>query len=440
MANILIKRKTGASTYEDLYAASKVEIITNSGGTTLQALLDAKINTSARGAANGVAPLDGSSKVPLANLPSFLTGAGKGFFLAGTLASNTALDGVGGLNQLLSGLVPSGAGYSNVYGAMWVATAQINITWTDQTALNPNTFHVLTPGDEADATSPVTLEAGDMIVFTKYSGTAGDGDDNQFTYSILNNTYNVATSSIAGITTLSDGNGAVITGLTGNTVITEGNLIGMVYTAGTNLNGLTGNDLDKLAKTNHTHSNYQTVDATLTALAGLTTTNDQIIYTTATDAFAMSTITSFGRSILDDADGAAVRTTIGAQVAGSYQPLDGDLTAIAALAGTSGFLKKTAADTYSLDTNSYQLASGFLTTLAGLSKTDGNFVVTDGTTFVAESGATARTSLGVYSTTQVDSAIADKPNIYYDLAKTTADSTAPIGSYIYDDLSTSNGW
>jgi hypothetical protein len=35
------------------------------------------------------------------------------------------------------------------------------------------------------------------------------------------------------------------------------------------------------------------------------------------------------------------------------QPLDADLTAIAGLAGTSGFLKKTAADTWSLDTSTY---------------------------------------------------------------------------------------
>lgn len=38
---------------------------------------------------------------------------------------------------------------------------------------------------------------------------------------------------------------------------------------------------------------------------------------------------------------------------GTYQPVDADLTAIAALAGTSGFLKKTAADTWSLDTSTY---------------------------------------------------------------------------------------
>lgn len=39
-----------------------------------------------------------------------------------------------------------------------------------------------------------------------------------------------------------------------------------------------------------------------------------------------------------------------------YQPADADLTAIAALAGTSGLLKKTAANTWTLDTNTYLTA------------------------------------------------------------------------------------
>lgn len=42
-----------------------------------------------------------------------------------------------------------------------------------------------------------------------------------------------------------------------------------------------------------------------------------------------------------------------ATAATTYQPLDGDLSAIAGLVGTSGFLKKTAADTWALDTATY---------------------------------------------------------------------------------------
>ena len=41
-----------------------------------------------------------------------------------------------------------------------------------------------------------------------------------------------------------------------------------------------------------------------------------------------------------------------------YQPKDDDLTAIAGLAGTSGFLKKTAANTWTLDTTTYSTFSG----------------------------------------------------------------------------------
>jgi hypothetical protein len=57
---------------------------------------------------------------------------------------------------------------------------------------------------------------------------------------------------------------------------------------------------------------------------------------------------------------------------GTWQPVDADLTAIAALTGTSGFLKKTAADTWALDTNTY------LTSSTGVVSVNGNSgVITD---------------------------------------------------------------
>jgi hypothetical protein len=53
--------------------------------------------------------------------------------------------------------------------------------------------------------------------------------------------------------------------------------------------------------------------------------------------------------------------------AGTWQPADGDLTAIAALTGTSGFLKKTAANTWELDTTTYLTSSTGVTTVNGSS-------------------------------------------------------------------------
>lgn len=69
--------------------------------------------------------------------------------------------------------------------------------------------------------------------------------------------------------------------------------------------------------------NKQPLDATLTAIAALTVAADKYFYATGADAFSVADLTAFARTILDDADAAAVRTTI------SAQPLDATLTALA---------------------------------------------------------------------------------------------------------------
>ena len=55
----------------------------------------------------------------------------------------------------------------------------------------------------------------------------------------------------------------------------------------------------------------QPLDATLTALAGVTVAANQIVYATGADTFTVTSLTSFGRSLIDDADAAAARTTLG---------------------------------------------------------------------------------------------------------------------------------
>ena len=82
------------------------------------------------------------------------------------------------------------------------------------------------------------------------------------------------------------------------------------------------------------------------------------------------------------------------------QPLDADLTAIAALAGTSGLLKKTAANTWELDTAAYQTQQS----VNGLVKSSGTTrsAAVPGTDFVAPGGALGTPSSGNLSSCTAD--------------------------------------
>jgi hypothetical protein len=59
-------------------------------------------------------------------------------------------------------------------------------------------------------------------------------------------------------------------------------------------------------------NNKQPLDATLTSISALGTVADKTLYTTGVDTWAETALTAFGRSLIDDADAATARATLGA--------------------------------------------------------------------------------------------------------------------------------
>jgi hypothetical protein len=92
----------------------------------------------------------------------------------------------------------------------------------------------------------------------------------------------------------------------------------------------------------------QAYDAGLTSIAGLTTSADQMVYTTASDTYATTSLTSFARTLLDDADASTARATLGVELAGrllnvqvisasgTYTPTAGATRALAKGVGGGG--------------------------------------------------------------------------------------------------------
>jgi hypothetical protein len=120
----------------------------------------------------------------------------------------------------------------------------------------------------------------------------------------------------------------------------------------------------------------QAVDAGLTSIAGLTTAADKMIYTTGSDTYAVTDLTAAARGLLDDANVAAMRTTLGVDAAGTDN-------------STNVTLDTSSHDYLSISTQAITLGPIDLT-----ADVTGDLPVSEGGTGASTASA-ARTNLGV---------------------------------------------
>jgi hypothetical protein len=134
--------------------------------------------------------------------------------------------------------------------------------------------------------------------------------------------------------------GGSVTGITDMTVADGGTGASTAAGARTNLGVAIGTDV-------------QAYDAGLASIAGLTTLADRMIYTTASDTYAVATLTAAGRAILDDADASAQRTTLGlgtiaTQSAASVSITGGSVTGITDITVADGGTGRSSHTAYAL--------------------------------------------------------------------------------------------
>jgi hypothetical protein len=177
--------------------------------------------------AGTTAVFDGNNKIKPAFLPDAVF---DGLYFVNTIGANETLfdilDGTFNSGQTAYALATSSAIKPTLQGMYFVASANITLTANATALEGASTKYWKTKFQPADGAASSTttddLETGDWIVITNITGDGSSGDPFDVTFAVVNNTYELATSTVVGISkifsdTVQDTAGNNVSDTTGRT-------------------------------------------------------------------------------------------------------------------------------------------------------------------------------------------------------------------------------
>lgn len=236
---------------------------------------------------------------------------GSGAFV--TLTGSQTISGNKTFNGTVSFSAVSGLttiGDATIGGNLTVngTTTTVNSTTVLVDDKNIELGSVASPSDTTADGGGITLKGSSDKTFN-WSNTTDAWTSSEHLDLANGKAFYINTSQVLSATAL--GTGVVSSSLTSVGTISGGTWQGTAVAVGY---GGTGAATASGARTNlglAIGTDVQAYDADLAALAGVTSAADKVPYFTGTATADVATLTSFGRSLIDDADAAAARTTLG---------------------------------------------------------------------------------------------------------------------------------